>query len=173
MRLASENYRLESYMLSDAVKGSSRLLAALQEHHDFNLRPPKGWRPRVVKLDPPPLVQTEVASPRGPYKTWFSVEPDLTQQPPKLSHIAKTACRYFKVELVELYSQRRDARLVYARQIAFYLAKIRTSHSYPEIGRRYGNRDHTTVLHGVRKIGRLVKDDWRVCYDVAYVEAML
>jgi chromosomal replication initiator protein len=90
-----------------------------------------------------------------------------------MSEIAMAACKYFKIEPIEMYSKRKTGNVVYARQIAFYICKNKTTHSYPEIGRRFGGRDHTTILHGVKKIGRLVKEDWRVCYDVAYVEAML
>jgi chromosomal replication initiator protein len=63
--------------------------------------------------------------------------------------------------------------LVHPRQCAFYLARYHTSFSFPQIGRRFGDRDHTTVLHGVRQIEKKMLADWRVAYDIAHLEAML
>ena len=59
----------------------------------------------------------------------------------------------------DILSQRRHRSVVWPRQIGMYLAKQLTSRSLPEIGRRFGNRDHTTVLHAIRKIeGELAGD---------------
>jgi chromosomal replication initiator protein len=59
----------------------------------------------------------------------------------------------------DLLSQRRHRSVVWPRQIGMYLAKHLTARSLPEIGRRFGNRDHTTVLHAIRKIeGQLTGD---------------
>lgn len=63
------------------------------------------------------------------------------------------------VTMYDLKSVRRPAAMVRARQIAMYLAKTVTARSLPEIGRRFGGRDHTTVLHAVRKIEAMVKRD--------------
>jgi hypothetical protein len=61
--------------------------------------------------------------------------------------------------LADLKAQRRTMQVVYARQIAMYLCKKLTPNSLPDIGRRFGGRDHTTVLHAVRKIEALVAKD--------------
>jgi chromosomal replication initiator protein len=45
--------------------------------------------------------------------------------------------------------------------------------SYPQIARRFGDRDHTTIMYGSNKIARLIREDWTVAYDVAHLEAML
>jgi chromosomal replication initiator protein len=82
-------------------------------------------------------------------------------------------CKYFDLTSSQIKSARRTAPVVYARQIAMYLCKYRTLKSYPEIGRRLGGRDHTTVLHGHRKIEALLPKDRDLAYDVAHVEAML
>ena len=66
---------------------------------------------------------------------------------------------YPTVSMYDLKSDRRKAIMVRARQIAMYMAKVLTARSLPEIGRRFGGRDHTTVLHAVRKIERLVGTD--------------
>lgn len=67
--------------------------------------------------------------------------------------------KYTGVSVNDILSQRRTANIVMPRQIAMYLCKEITKRSLPEIGRRFGNRDHTTVLHAVRKIERMIADD--------------
>jgi chromosomal replication initiator protein len=59
----------------------------------------------------------------------------------------------------DLLSQRRHRSVVWPRQIGMYLAKQLTHRSLPEIGRRFGNRDHTTVLHAIRKIEGVIAGD--------------
>ena len=68
-------------------------------------------------------------------------------------------CKYFKISKNEMLSSRRSRYLVRPRQTAIYLAKILTSKSLPEIGRTFSNRDHTTVIHSVKTIDRLIKED--------------
>jgi len=63
------------------------------------------------------------------------------------------------VTVTDINSQRRTAPVVRARQVAMYVAKEMTARSLPEIGRRFGGRDHTTVLHAVRKIRNLIPTD--------------
>jgi chromosomal replication initiation ATPase DnaA len=108
---------------------------------------------------------------------WFGVIAEIDPPPapraPLVEDIQRVACRYFEVKRNDLLSPRRAQRVAYPRQIAFYLAKTMTMKSFPDIGRRFGGRDHTTVLHGYRKIERLMKTDWLVAYDVAHVEMML
>jgi hypothetical protein len=87
--------------------------------------------------------------------------------------IRDAVCRYFKILPNEVESSRRQGALVYPRQIAFWLARTHTPYSYPQIGRRFGDRDHTTIMHGCRRIEARMKTEWEVAYDVAHVEAML
>ena len=70
----------------------------------------------------------------------------------KIEDIIKIVSRHFGVSKGDILSQRRHRSVVWPRQIGMYLAKQLTSRSLPEIGRRFGNRDHTTVLHAIRKI---------------------
>jgi chromosomal replication initiator protein len=70
----------------------------------------------------------------------------------KIEDILKIISRHFGVSRGDILSQRRHRSVVWPRQIGMYLAKQLTSRSLPEIGRRFGNRDHTTVLHAIRKI---------------------
>ena len=60
---------------------------------------------------------------------------------------------YYKIKVADMYSKKRPASIARPRQIAMYLAKELTQKSLPEIGELFGGRDHTTVLHAVRKIG--------------------
>ncbi len=77
----------------------------------------------------------------------------------KIEDIQKLVATHFNVSRADILSSRRTANVVRPRQIAMYLAKIMTPRSLPEIGRRFGGRDHTTVLHAVRKIEGLVSKD--------------
>ena len=70
----------------------------------------------------------------------------------KIEDILRIVSRHFGVTKGDLLSQRRHRSVVWPRQIGMYLAKQMTARSLPEIGRRFGNRDHTTVLHAIRKI---------------------
>jgi chromosomal replication initiator protein len=70
----------------------------------------------------------------------------------KIEDIIKTVSRHFGVSKGDILSQRRHRSVVWPRQIGMYLSKQMTTRSLPEIGRRFGNRDHTTVLHAIRKI---------------------
>jgi chromosomal replication initiator protein len=77
----------------------------------------------------------------------------------KIEEIQKIVAQHYNVSRSDILSSRRTATVVRPRQIAMYLAKTLTLRSLPEIGRRFGGRDHTTVLHAVRKIEGLVGQD--------------
>ena len=73
--------------------------------------------------------------------------------------IQNVVSNFFNIALSEMLSQRRSRPLARPRQIAMYLAKKMTTRSLPEIGRRFANRDHTTVIHAVKTITRLSEQD--------------
>ena len=73
--------------------------------------------------------------------------------------IQLTVCKFYKISKNEMLSSRRSRYLVRPRQTAIYLTKILTSKSLPEIGREFSNRDHTTIIHSVKTIEKLKKDD--------------
>lgn len=77
----------------------------------------------------------------------------------KIEDILRIVSRHFGVSRGDLLSQRRHRSVVWPRQIGMYLAKQLTHRSLPEIGRRFGNRDHTTVLHAIRKIEGVIAGD--------------
>tara|TARA_A100001234_G_scaffold104432_1_gene91848 strand:- start:3221 stop:4627 length:1407 start_codon:yes stop_codon:yes gene_type:complete len=76
-----------------------------------------------------------------------------------IDNIQTIVCKYFKISKNEMLSSRRSRYLVRPRQTAIYLAKMLTSKSLPEIGRNFSNRDHTTVIHSVKTIEKLKKED--------------
>ncbi len=77
----------------------------------------------------------------------------------KIEDILRIISRHFGVSKGDLLSQRRHRSVVWPRQIGMYLAKQMTHRSLPEIGRRFGGRDHTTVLHAIRKIEGVIAGD--------------
>ncbi|MEM7502732.1 MAG: chromosomal replication initiator protein DnaA [Pseudomonadota bacterium] len=82
-----------------------------------------------------------------------------------IENIQKTVAEYFKLRVADLLSKRRSRSVARPRQIAMALAKELTNHSLPEIGDAFGGRDHTTVLHGCRRIASLRDTDKRVNDD--------
>jgi chromosomal replication initiator protein len=82
-----------------------------------------------------------------------------------IENIQKTVADYFKLRVADLLSKRRSRSVARPRQIAMTLAKELTNHSLPEIGDAFGGRDHTTVLHGYRRITDLRKTENRVNED--------
>ncbi|WP_244606582.1 chromosomal replication initiator protein DnaA [Arsenicitalea aurantiaca] len=91
----------------------------------------------------------------------------------RIEDILRVVSRHYKVQRNDLLSSRRSRDVVRPRQIAMYLAKALTSRSLPEIGRRFGGRDHTTVLHSVRKVEQMMKDDGDLCQDIELLKRML
>lgn len=95
---------------------------------------------------------------------WQKLAEQSSLQRIRVEDIIRVVCKHYGVSRVDVISHRRTANVVRPRQVAMYLAKTLTCQSLPEIGRRFGGRDHTTVLHAVRKIERLVETD-RVLRD--------
>ena len=87
--------------------------------------------------------------------------------------IQNTVSNYFNIPLSEMLSQRRSRPLARPRQIAMYLAKKMTTRSLPEIGRRFANRDHTTVIHAVKTITRLSEQDDEMKKNIIQIKSLL
>jgi len=79
---------------------------------------------------------------------------DAPPEPPRIPIwlIQRVVAEYFKVPMADLSSARRQQTIVWPRQVAMYLSRHLTPRSYPDVGSRFGGRDHTTVLHGVKKV---------------------
>ncbi|MES2494045.1 MAG: chromosomal replication initiator protein DnaA [Pseudomonadota bacterium] len=83
-----------------------------------------------------------------------------------IDEIQRTVCQFYRVDRTEMASKRRARAVVRPRQVAMYLAKVLTPRSYPEIGRKFGGRDHSTVIHAVRLIEDLRTRDADMDGDV-------
>lgn len=91
----------------------------------------------------------------------------------KIEDIQRLVANHYNVSRADILSSRRTATVVRPRQIAMYLAKSLTLRSLPEIGRRFGGRDHTTVLHAVRKIEGMVTKDQDLAGEIDHLKRML
>ena len=87
--------------------------------------------------------------------------------------IQNVVSNYFNIALSEMLSQRRSRPLARPRQLAMYLAKKMTTRSLPEIGRRFANRDHTTVIHAVKTITRLSEQDDEMKKNIIQIKSLL
>ncbi len=90
-----------------------------------------------------------------------------------IDEIQKRVAVHYDVRVAEMFSARRARNIARPRQVAMYLAKTLTSCSYPEIGRQFGGRDHTTVMHAVRTIEGLVGSDERIAEDVQLLRSLI
>ena len=90
-----------------------------------------------------------------------------------IESIQNIVANYFNLKIDEMLSARRSRSLARPRQIAMYLAKQNTTNSLPEIGRKFSNRDHTTVIHAVKKIEELMKKDNEIKQNVMEIKKKL
>lgn len=91
----------------------------------------------------------------------------------RIEEIQRVVARHYNVSKQDLLSNRRTRTIVKPRQVAMYLAKMLTPRSLPEIGRRFGGRDHTTVLHAVRKIEDLVGGDQQLAKELELLKRLI
>lgn len=133
---------------------------------------------RQIRLNTPPRPQTAVVldfpkpkpEPSDTVAAWVEMQRQMWSDPAvpapiadlgtiPIAKIQETVCRHYGVTRVDMLSARRTWDIVRPRQVAMYLARVLTTRSMPEIGRRFGDRDHTTALHAFRKIERLILTD--------------
>ncbi|WP_371328581.1 chromosomal replication initiator protein DnaA [Shinella sp. HZN7] len=91
----------------------------------------------------------------------------------RIEDIQRVVAKHYNVSRQELVSNRRTRVIVKPRQIAMYLSKTLTPRSFPEIGRRFGGRDHTTVLHAVRKIEELIAGDTKLSHEIELLKRLI
>jgi chromosomal replication initiator protein len=91
----------------------------------------------------------------------------------RIEDIQRIVARHYNVSKTELLSNRRTRTIVKPRQVAMYLSKVMTPRSLPEIGRRFGGRDHTTVLHAVRKIEDLSTNDNTLAQELELLRRLI
>lgn len=90
-----------------------------------------------------------------------------------IDEIQRRVAAHYAVKLSDMSSTRRMRNIALPRQVAMYLAKTLTTYSLPEIGKNFGGRDHTTVLHAVRKIQELIKEDSSLREDIKLLTQVL
>lgn len=101
--------------------------------------------------------------------SWFVVLPP-GEGHPQVRDIQKAVCKHYGVTLSDMLSPRRTANIVKPRQVAMFLCKDLTMRSLPDLGRRFGKRDHTTVLHAVQKMRRDMLTDAGLAHDIATLQ---
>ncbi len=94
----------------------------------------------------------------------------LLEKQTTVEDIQRAACDYFNIRLSDLKSHRRHRAVSFPRMVAMYVCRQRLKLSYPELGDRFGGKDHTTVMSAVRKIGGLVESDEQVKSAIAAIE---
>ena len=90
-----------------------------------------------------------------------------------IDQVIDTVSSYYRITIESLRSNSRSRTVSFPRQMAMYLARTETSLSYPQIGRKLGNRDHTTILYGYEKISELLETDANVRRDNLEIKAIL
>ena len=90
-----------------------------------------------------------------------------------IDEIQRTVSHYFDITVADMHSSRRSRNVARPRQIAMYMVKQLTSRSLPEIGRKFGGRDHTTVMHAVRKVKELIESDNEFAADIEKLKQKL
>ncbi len=90
-----------------------------------------------------------------------------------VDEIIRKCCQHYNIRMTDMLSPRRARAVARPRQIAMYLSKMLTQRSLPDIGRKFGGRDHTTVLHAVRKIEQLCETDSGMAEDIELLRRML
>ncbi|MEL6204992.1 MAG: chromosomal replication initiator protein DnaA [Pseudomonadota bacterium] len=90
-----------------------------------------------------------------------------------IEEIQRTVAEHYNMRMSDMVGPKRNRNIARPRQMAMYLSKRLTSRSLPEIGRRFGGRDHTTVMHAVKKVEELMKTDTQIAEDLELLRRML
>jgi hypothetical protein len=162
-------------------------------------RPSLAWHPPKV-LETRQAEQEEVTLPLSPapepafsFTDWLKRQEELNPFPedfreeltrlvhshldrggcPRIDHVQRVVAHHYGMAVRDLLSRRRTREVVLPRQIAMYLAKMMTLHSLPEIGRRFGGKDHTTVLHAIRKLDAKVEKEAAFAAEIETLRAKI
>ena len=144
-----------SLFYSDKFKISEDILKFISQEIRTNIRELTGAINRIVSYS---RVYNKTAN-LSEVKVILKDLLNLSENKVTIDLIQSTVCKFFKISKNEMLSSRRSRYLVRPRQTAIFLTKILTSKSLPEIGREFSNRDHTTIIHSVKTIEKLIKED--------------
>lgn len=141
-----------------AMASRALLLALRRLHYDHA---PKEYKDRFLPAYPLPNIAVAPKPTSLFLELWGEIEEaeDKVEEPVTVRRIKRAVCSYFKVTNIDLISARRTKDIVIPRQVAMYLCKHLTIHTWPQIGRAFGGRDHTTVIHAVERIDNMLL--WR------------
>lgn len=163
------------------VEGSDRLLTLLMWKHPEQMR----FNPRHLpapRLNISPIVEGYMMAKRNAQqlkKETAEHSPEykeLWDRPvvvPTIKSIQRAVAKHFDVRHMDMISSRRTAKVVWPRQVAIYLCRNLTPNSYPQIGRMFGDRDHTTCLHAVRKVDARLLTDAKLAGDIGRLTELL
>jgi hypothetical protein len=159
-------------MSTPLAQATPSQLAAHYRHRERmeRMTPRQAAPAPLIRESLPPVIALPLVEPTVP-------PPDAVRVPwidrIDIKRITQAVADHYGITRRDLYSRRRTANIVLPRQVAMYLAKTVTLRSLPEIGRRMGGRDHTTVLHAVRKITTLEARNPDVAANVAAIKASM
>lgn len=171
LRMAVAERRLEILARSRRVPGTVKpqVLQFLADRFSDNVRELEGAVNTVFAQSADRLGSLSVD------EVAMIIRPHLkgTERRVTVDEIQKTVAAHFALKPEDMVSSRRARAVARPRQVAMYLAKTMTTRSYPDIGRRFGGRDHTTVLHAVKVIERLLASDEAMARDVEALTRVL
>ncbi len=160
---------LQSKAEQMSVKVATKIMEFLAHKITANVRELEGALNRVV-------AHSELVGRDITLETTKEVLHDLLRANDRrvtIEEIQKRVAAHFNIRMSDMHSARRARSVARPRQVAMYLAKQLTSRSLPEIGRKFGGRDHTTVMHAVRKVDELRDHDSGFAEDVELLRRML
>lgn len=158
------------------AKACDKLLSLLRLHHDNGVEEPVNieamQEPQTPQIDLTPVQSAPEPfqpAPGAPLAEivqadWTARQKEIWLPPQeekklKIEHIQAAVAREYGISRRDILTAQRVYKIAFPRQVAMYLSRTMLGKSFPEIGRRFGGRDHTTVLHGFRKIERLAAKD--------------
>lgn len=121
--------------------------------------PARSWDSVAPPARPEPPAPAEAPAKYQFKETWFQIVDVSAPRQLSMGQIKRAVCDHYGVNVNDVVSARRTLDIIRPRQVAMYLCKELTGLSLPQIGMQFGDRDHTTILHAVRKITRLVGED--------------
>jgi len=139
----------------EEVKVPYDVIAFVAEKVPSNIRELEGALTRVIAFASLSRVDIDLEMAQEALR---SIIPDEASLPLTINNIQETVSEYFGLQMQDMVSDKRDQRIAYPRQIAMYLAREMMEKSFPDIGKEFGGKDHTTVLHACRKIESLQDD---------------
>lgn len=129
-----------------------------------------GLLPVLAPYEPPTWLINALAKPAVPEPVIFLQAP---RRAPKGSEILRAVARFYGLSVVDLRSQRRSLEVITARHVGIYLAREMTELSLPQIGGVFGDRDHTTILHAVKRIRARMKIEPGLAGDIRHLRDRL